>query len=163
MDIRCKFLDNCALVIKNSWNCDRLKKIQTIYASIFLSIPSKELLENIAWNHENCQNWAKIPKMWTVSTRVLHEKQNCKKGTTTGLCSPPGYWYVFWNICYTWTILATLPLSSIAGGMKSVLIFTLIVNGFVSIVWNSQNCHFVRRKDNLKGTIERPLESRAVK
>ena len=43
------------------------------------------------------------------------------------------------------------------------LIFTLIVNGFVSIVWNSQNCHFARRKDNLKGTIELPLESRAVK
>ena len=58
---------------------------------------------------------------------------------------------------------ATVALSSIAGGMKSVRIFTLIVNGFVSIVWNSQNCHFVRRKDNLKGTIERPLESRAVK
>ena len=58
---------------------------------------------------------------------------------------------------------ATFALSSIAGGMKSVRIFTLIVNGFVSIVWNSQNCHFVRRKDTLKGTIERPLGSRAVK
>ena len=70
---------------------------------IFLSTPSKQLLENIAWNRENCQNLAKIPKMWTVSTRVLHEKQNCKNGTTTVLCSPPGYWYVFWNVCCMWT------------------------------------------------------------
>ena len=32
MDIRHKFLDNCALVIKNSWNCDKyLKNLRKIY------------------------------------------------------------------------------------------------------------------------------------
>ena len=77
MDIRHKFLDNCALVIKNSWNCykywEKLWKICT--QGKFLSTPSKEFLKSIAWNLKNCRNWAKIPKIWPVSTRVLHGKK----------------------------------------------------------------------------------------
>ena len=40
-----------------------LEKIQKIYTELFLSTLSKELLENIALNVENCQNWAKILKI----------------------------------------------------------------------------------------------------